>query len=110
MGTGGYEVHRGDEWLKRFNGKPPDAAPLLVPQAKFLEGFSPPDYLVDGVLQRRFLYSLTGVTGGGKTAIGLLLARAVGCVAPDAMSADRLSRKGMSSISLARTLTTCARA
>lgn len=56
----------------------------LIPQAQFLEGFTPPDYLVDGVLQRRFFYSLTAVTGGGKTAIALALARAVGCVDPTA--------------------------
>jgi hypothetical protein len=41
--------------------------------AEFIEGFVPPDYLVDGVLQRRFLYSLTATTGGGKTAQALLL-------------------------------------
>ena len=34
----------------------------------------PPDYLVDGLLQEAFLYSLTGATGAGKTAITLRLA------------------------------------
>ncbi|MFO1132205.1 MAG: AAA family ATPase [Hyphomicrobiales bacterium] len=42
--------------------------------ADFVSGFRPPDYLLDGILQRGFLYSLTGATGGGKTAIALLLA------------------------------------
>jgi hypothetical protein len=37
----------------------------------FLKGFIPPDYLIDGILQRRFIYSLTAPTGGGKTAIAL---------------------------------------
>jgi hypothetical protein len=32
-----------------------------------------PDYLIDGIIQRRFLYSLTAPTGAGKTAIALLL-------------------------------------
>jgi hypothetical protein len=57
----------------------------FVSQADFLKGFVPPDYIVDGVLQRRFLYSLTGVTSGGKTALALLLARAVGSTDPLAM-------------------------
>jgi hypothetical protein len=37
-------------------------------------GFVPPDYLVVGWLQRRFVYSLTAATGDGKTAIALLVA------------------------------------
>jgi putative DNA primase/helicase len=43
--------------------------------AEFLAGFVPPDYLVEGILQRRFVYSLTAQTGHGKTAVALLLAR-----------------------------------
>jgi AAA domain len=37
----------------------------------------PPDYLVDGLLLEAFLYSLTGATGAGKTAITLRLAASV---------------------------------
>ncbi|HZH12717.1 MAG TPA: AAA family ATPase [Microvirga sp.] len=48
--------------------------PLVQSSADFISGFVPPDYLWDGVLQRRYCYSLTGQTGGGKTAIALLLA------------------------------------
>ena len=40
---------------------------------QFVEGFVPPDYLIDGLLQRRFCYSNTGQTGGGKTAVALLI-------------------------------------
>src|SRR5262249_43780914 len=36
--------------------------------------YVPPDYLIDGLLQRRYCYSLTGRTGDGKTAIALLIA------------------------------------
>jgi hypothetical protein len=46
--------------------------------SQFISGFVPPDYLIDGLLQRRFIYSLTAPTGGGKTAIALYLAAAVG--------------------------------
>lgn len=46
---------------------------LLVSSADFIADFTPPDYLIDGLLQRRFCYSLTAPTGSGKTAILLLL-------------------------------------
>jgi hypothetical protein len=34
----------------------------------------PPDYLIDGLIQRRFIYAMTGPTGEGKTSVALLLA------------------------------------
>jgi hypothetical protein len=52
--------------------------PILLSSAQFTDGFTPPDYLVDGVLQRRFLYTLTAKTGDGKTATAMYLAYAVG--------------------------------
>jgi hypothetical protein len=47
---------------------------LIQSSAQFVQGFVPPDYLIDGILQRRRFYSFTGKTGSGKTAIALLLA------------------------------------
>jgi hypothetical protein len=47
---------------------------LLIASSAFIKGFHPPDYLLDGVLQRRFIYALTGMTNSGKTAVLLLLA------------------------------------
>jgi AAA domain len=35
----------------------------------FVQGFVPPDYVLDGIVQRRFLYALTGRSNSGKTAI-----------------------------------------
>ncbi|KRR14653.1 hypothetical protein CQ12_11020 [Bradyrhizobium jicamae] len=53
----------------------PEAQPCLVKSsAEFVRGFVPPDYAIDGLVQRRFLYSLTAPTGHGKTAIALLFA------------------------------------
>jgi hypothetical protein len=49
------------------------ATPLILSSAGFLEGFIPPDYLIDGILQRRFCYSMTAPTGTGKTTIALTL-------------------------------------
>jgi hypothetical protein len=44
---------------------------------EFIADFVPPDYVLDGVIQRRFLYSITGRTGSGKTAVVLLIAASV---------------------------------
>lgn len=65
-------------WDRRANGHDPRLRPLIVKTSgDFVRGFVPPDYVVDGVLQRGFLYSLTGATGAGKTAIALRLAACV---------------------------------
>jgi hypothetical protein len=50
---------------------------LIKPSSEFISNFTPPEYLLDGVIQRRFLYALTARTGAGKTAIALWLAQAV---------------------------------
>ena len=47
---------------------------LIQSSGDFVQGFVPPDYLIDGILQRRFCYSLTARTGAGKTALALLMA------------------------------------
>jgi AAA domain/Toprim-like len=48
--------------------------PRLMTSAAFVQGFTPPDYLIVGILQRRFIYAITGRTGEGKTAVCLRLA------------------------------------
>jgi hypothetical protein len=48
-------------------------APLQT-TLEFVGSFVPPSYLVDGILTRGFLYSMTGRTGDGKTAVALCLA------------------------------------
>ena len=42
-----------------------------------MAGFTPPAYLVDGVLQRGYLYSLTARTGHGKTAVAMYVAQSI---------------------------------
>jgi hypothetical protein len=49
-------------------------APKLLTSAAFIKDFVPPDYLIEGILQRRFLYSMTGRTGEGKTSVCLRIA------------------------------------
>ena len=39
---------------------------LIRTSAEFVADFKPPDYLIDGLLQRRFLYSLTAPTNIGR--------------------------------------------
>lgn len=48
---------------------------------EFIKMFKPPDFLIEGMLQRRFVYSLTGQTGHAKSAVALYLAELV--AAPD---------------------------
>ena len=48
--------------------------PVVQSSAEFTRNYIPPDYLIDGLLQRRYCYSLTARTGSGKTAIVLALA------------------------------------
>lgn len=50
---------------------------IIKTSAEFVAGFVPPDYLIDRVLQRRFIYSNTAPTGEGKTAVTLTIAVAV---------------------------------
>jgi hypothetical protein len=44
---------------------------LLVSSAVFIAGFVPPEYLIDGIVQRRYFYSMTAQTGVGKTSIAM---------------------------------------
>ena len=70
------------EWDKqrRNNGidgdtTPPDGPPKpgnqILSGADFVASFIPPDWLIDGIIQRRRLYACTSLTGHGKTAVWL---------------------------------------
>ncbi|UGX92433.1 helicase RepA family protein [Bradyrhizobium barranii subsp. barranii] len=51
-----------------------DRYPGIQSSAQFIRGFQPPDYHIDGVSQKGYLYSTTAMTGTGKTAVLLLIA------------------------------------
>jgi hypothetical protein len=70
---------------------PPPNQKLFRSSAEFVADFVPPDYLIDGLLQRRYVYSFTAKTGDGKTTIALLLAA---CVARGTTLAGREVEKG----------------
>jgi hypothetical protein len=72
---------------------PPPAFRILS-KAEFVDGFVAPDYLLDGILQRRFIYALTAQTGHGKTALALLIARLVGGSDPKAALGKHAAEKG----------------
>lgn len=65
--------------------------PVVQSSAEFTRNYVPPDYLIDGLLQRRYCYSLTAKTGSGKTAIALALAAHVALGRP---LGDREVEKG----------------
>ena len=53
----------------RANGKKPP--PRLMSVADFAKGFVAPEFLVEGIVQRGYCYSLAAPTGTGKTAVAL---------------------------------------
>jgi hypothetical protein len=53
---------------------PTPAGGFVKTLGQSLAGFMPPDYLIDGILQRRFCYSLTAQTGVGKTTVAMRIA------------------------------------
>jgi AAA domain len=68
--------------LKSVDDRPAgnnDTAPLVRLQSKseFIGGYVAPDWLIDGILQRRYVYSLTARTGDGKTAVAQLITKLV---------------------------------
>jgi hypothetical protein len=73
-----FKEFKDDLFNKKKAAPEPEPVKILT-KTDFLSGFVPPDYLIDGVLQRRFIYSLTGQTGHAKTAIALRLAQLVDC-------------------------------
>ena len=68
-----YEEERGG-----VVGQDDESEIEYVSLAKLLDEFVPPDYLIDGILSRRYLYAFTGHSGSGKTSVMLRIAAMVG--------------------------------
>ncbi|WP_167531220.1 MULTISPECIES: AAA family ATPase [unclassified Mesorhizobium] len=45
----------------------------IISSGDLVRGFKPPDYAIEGIAQTSFIYSLTAMTGTGKTGVLLLL-------------------------------------
>jgi hypothetical protein len=80
-----------DDWFNELAPEELLKKKLLQSSAEFVADFVPADYLADGLLQRRYVYSFTGKTGDGKTTIALLIAA---CVARGTPLAGRAVEKG----------------
>jgi AAA domain-containing protein len=52
-----------------------NSVPRILSSAELVRGFVPPDYHLDGIAQKGFIYSMTAATGTGKTAVLLLIAK-----------------------------------
>jgi hypothetical protein len=80
------EEHERRRWeqKRRLNGPEPpprqEAPPgqsrrrLIVSSQQFVADYVAPEFLIGGIFQRRRIYSLTGKTGDGKTALQLYIA------------------------------------
>jgi hypothetical protein len=66
----------------------------ILSKGRFMETFKPPDYLIDGILQRGYLYALTGPTGHAKSAIALVIAELIGSTNRNAMFGKHKVDKG----------------
>jgi hypothetical protein len=71
-----FEEHTNNQEQEPEPGHEPEQT-LIQSSAQFTASYVPPDYLIDGFLQRRYCYALTARTGTGKTALALLLAALV---------------------------------
>jgi hypothetical protein len=65
--------------------------PQFMHSGAWARSHVPPDYLLDGVMQAGYTYSITGQTGAGKTALALLFAL---CVATGRDFAGREVKRG----------------
>lgn len=70
---------------------PEPAYSMLVSGVDFMAEFKPPDYHIDGILQRGQVCALTSPPNMGKTSIAVLMAMATMC---GSKFADRTVRKG----------------
>lgn len=79
-GQGKYHDYTGsDEFAKgpKIDPETGEPLPLILTAEQFVAGFTPPAYLIDGIMQRGYLYSLTARTGHGKTAVAMYIAQCV---------------------------------
>ena len=66
----------------------------VMPEHKFIDGFTGPSFLIEGMLQRGFIYSLTGATSHAKSAIALTLSELVASPDRNAMFGKHHVEKG----------------
>jgi hypothetical protein len=75
-GSGKYHDYTGsDEFARgpRIDPETGEPLPLIQSSAQFVKDFQSPDYLIDGIIQKGRVYSLTARTHHGKTAVAMYL-------------------------------------
>jgi hypothetical protein len=76
---GKSDNYRAHDYTDEFKAEPRvDPAtghplPLIQTGTDFVGAYRPPDYLIDNLIQKGYLYSLTGPTGHGKTPTAMLM-------------------------------------
>ena len=65
-----------DQSSDQLDHKKPPQKGFLTGE-EFIAGYKPPDYVINGIVQRGYLYSLTARTGHGKTAVAMYLGQCV---------------------------------
>ena len=61
---------------------PPPPKRLILSSQEFVANYIAPEFLIDGIFQRSRIFSLTGKTGDGKTALQLFIAYLLATAAP----------------------------
>lgn len=75
MQSASKKANGGTQWHDPEKPKP--ALTEFVDGAHFISNIMPPQWLIDGVIQRSYLYGLTAPTNHGKTALAALMAVSV---------------------------------
>jgi len=83
-----------EQFERRSNGQASNNVIRFLAKSEFMKLFVAPDYIVDGILQRGYLYALTGSTGHAKSAIALLIAELMGSPDKNAMFGTHKVEKG----------------
>ena len=75
---GGYQQEEdeanGEEHEAESEAPKAEVKSLFQSSGEFVKAFTPPDYSIDGLMQRRFVYALTAPMGRGKTTVVLRIA------------------------------------
>jgi predicted transcriptional regulator len=66
-----------DDNIRVFTRPKPAGYPTIQTEEQILAALKPRDWLVRNIIERGYVYSLTGPTGSGKTAVALLISYAM---------------------------------
>jgi hypothetical protein len=85
---------KSDTGKRKGNGHDAKRRVAVMPKDNFVARFKPLSYLIEGILQRGFIYALTGATSHAKSAIALAIAELVSSPDRNAMFGKHRVEKG----------------